>query len=97
MLWFSTVTPGCGGRTIPVVEVAWLSLALEIDPMADPVAGTIRERRGPAQPFTGWTQLGRILGDIIAAHASGTAQATTTNPGGGGGAVPPLAPEKRTP
>ena len=79
------------------MEVAWLRLALKIDSMANPIAGTIREREGPAQPFTGWIELGRVLGDIIATHASRTAKCTTTEPGDGGGAACALASEKRTP
>lgn len=31
---------------IAVVDIAWLRLTLEIDPTADPVAGTIHEQRG---------------------------------------------------
>ena len=79
------------------MDVPRLNVALEIDPMAEPVTGTVREHERPAQTFTGWTQLGRILGDIIAAHAGGAAQDTATEPGGGGGAARALASEERTP
>lgn len=71
MLWFSTVTTGVGRPTISVVEVPWLRLALDIDPKADPIAGTIGERDGPMRAFSGWTQLGHVLSGVIAASAGG--------------------------
>ena len=69
MLWFSTVTTVVRGPRISVVEVPWLRLALHIDPTADPIAGTIGERGAPARAFSGWTQFGHVLGDVIAACA----------------------------
>ena len=71
MLWFSTVTAEVGRITIRFVEVPWLRLALDVDPTADPIAGTIAELGGPAREFSGWTQLGHVLSDIIAASAVG--------------------------
>ena len=50
-----------------VVEVPWLRLALHIDPTADPIAGTIGERGAPARAFSGWTQFGHVLSQVIAA------------------------------
>lgn len=52
---------------------ARLKLLLEIDPMAEPVAGMVREGPGPSQMFTGWTQLGHALDVAIteARHRAG--------------------------
>ncbi len=61
-----------------------LRLVLEIDPTADPVAGTLREDSGPVQRFTGWTQLGHALAVVIAigarAEAPGTGSTHATAP-----------------
>ena len=43
-----------------------LRLVVEIDPDADPVAGTVRATPGVGHAFTGWTQLGHVLGQAIA-------------------------------
>jgi len=44
-----------------------LRLTLDIDPMAEPLVGTLHVGSGPAQDFTGWTQLGHAVEGAIQA------------------------------
>lgn len=42
-----------------------LRLVLDVDPLADPLVGTLHAGTDPAQEFTGWTELGHAVDAAI--------------------------------
>jgi hypothetical protein len=50
-----------------VVDDFAVCLTLRIDPVTDPLTGTVGEPSGPQRAFTGWTELGHAIDTAIQA------------------------------
>jgi len=82
MLWFPLVSVTPVRVRIRRMDRHVLRLTLEIDPLAEPLVGTLRAGVGPDQTFTGWTQLGHAVDGAIQAARRAADGHTTSDAAG---------------